>query len=866
MPWILALVFLVCGAALADEGFSLALLAAIVGWLLGTVVNLRDELHVLKHSAASRREPPVTRPAEAPEEAKAVPSSSPDRIASTTVEPREQRKQQWQSPGGGGDDSGLRDFNSIIQPALRWLLSGNVPAKVGVVISFFGVSFLLKYAVESGLLSFSPVIRILAALAFGIGLLVLGWRWRESRRSYAMVLMGGGIGILYLAVFAAFRLYHLVPAGVAFPLMALIAAGSVWLAVGNRAFMLAALGITGGFLAPVLASTGTGSHVALFSYYLLINVGIAAVAWFRHWRLLNLIGFTFTFVIGATWGAQYYRPEYIWSVEPFLVAHFLLYVGIAVLSALRQPFRLKGYVDSALVFGLPLVVFALQSLLLDDVERGMSWATVELGLFYVLMSQVLARRYGETLKLLAQSFLALGVAFLTIAVPLWFEAPWISGTWALEGAGMVWIGLRQGRSLTRYAGIVLIIAAFPALQASLHGQSSDMALLNAHFLGMVTIAIPAIFAGWCHERTKVSDSLLWTRLLAWPGLVLWLYAGGQEIDQFVGRYEAAAGIGLLAGTGLVLWALLQKTASTILRQLAFSLVLLAPWLALAGLLSEGHSLENWRWLGWSPVAGFVYLLRREEASVHLRGWIDSAILWSSGIIASDVVHALAEDWLPGQLWDGELAILAACAVAWLVARFLPLSNSALARNQEAYLAILLLVAILNGVAHAGGQQPLPYLPLLNGLFLSTLAALATAAWLTRDQWRHKLVGKLVMAGVSLLVITQEIGRATHQFTDVAYRLEPLLRSDVFQASVSVVWSIIGISAMVFGAQRQSRETWMAGAGLMGVVVVKLFLVDLGNTETVARIVSFIGVGVLLLVVGYFAPAPKSATGPASHVE
>ena len=444
-------------------------------------------------------------------------------------------------------------------------------------------------------------------------------------------------------MFGAFRLYHLVPAGVAFPLMALVAAGSVWLAISNRAFMLAALGVTGGFLAPVLASTGTGSHVALFSYYLVINLGIAAVAWHRHWRLLNLIGFTFTFVIGATWGAQYYRPEYIWSVEPFLVAHFLLYVGIAVLSALRQPFRFKGYVDSALVFGLPLVVFALQSLLLDDVERGMSWATVELGLFYVLLSQVLARRYGATLKLLAQSFLALGVAFLTIAVPLWFEAPWISGTWALEGAGMVWIGLKQGRSLTRYAGIALIVAALPALSLSLAGEYAEQAILNARFLGLLTIALPAMFAGWCHERTEVADNLLWTRLLAWSGLVLWLIAGGQEIDRFVdSSHEAAAGLGLLAGTGLALWALLQKTSSTILRQLAFSLVLLAPWVALIGLLSSDNSLEDWRWLGWSLVAGFIHLLRREDAAASMRGWIDSAILWTSGIIATDVVHALVD--------------------------------------------------------------------------------------------------------------------------------------------------------------------------------------------------------------------------------
>ena len=151
---------------------------------------------------------------------------------------------------------------------------------------------------------------------------------------------------------------------------------------------------------------------------------------------------------------------------------------------------------------------------------------------------------------------------------------------------------------------------------------------------------------------------------------------------------------------------------------------------------------------------------------------------------------------------------------------------------------------------------------MNGVFIASLAALACAAWFARAFWRRHPLGEIGVAGVSLLIVTQEIGRATHHFADVSYRIEPMLSSDVFQASVSVVWSIIGISAMVFGARRQRREAWMAGAGLMAVVVAKLFLVDLGNTETVARIVSFIGVGVLLLVVGYFAPVPKQREGQA----
>ena len=76
-----------------------------------------------------------------------------------------------------------------------------------------------------------------------------------------------------------------------------------------------------------------------------------------------------------------------------------------------------------------------------------------------------------------------------------------------------------------------------------------------------------------------------------------------------------------------------------------------------------------------------------------------------------------------------------------------------------------------------------------------------------------------------------------------------------QSSLSIYWAILGLGSMVLGARWVRRSVWMLGAALMGVVVLKLFVIDLGNTGTVARIISFLGVGVMLLVVGYFSPVP-----------
>ena len=152
--------------------------------------------------------------------------------------------------------------------------------------------------------------------------------------------------------------------------MVAVCALSAFLAVRQNALPLAFMGTAGGFLAPVLLSTGQGNHVALFSYYALLNAGIFAIAWFKAWRPLNLLGFVFTFTIGSAWGVTAYRPALFASTEPFLILFFLMYVGIALLYAVKRELALRHYVDGTLVFGTPIVATALQASLVKDMPFG----------------------------------------------------------------------------------------------------------------------------------------------------------------------------------------------------------------------------------------------------------------------------------------------------------------------------------------------------------------------------------------------------------------------------------------------------------------------------------------------------------------
>jgi len=158
--------------------------------------------------------------------------------------------------------------------------------------------------------------------ACGVGhvspLTAAGYRLRDARPGFATTLQGGGIAALYLAVFFAYRVYALVPAPLAFALFVAIAIACGALALAQDSQPLIFIGSVGGFLAPIVAATGEDRHVALFSYYLVLDLAVAAVAWRKAWRALNLLAFTGTYAVAALWGVFRYRPTQFASTEPFL--------------------------------------------------------------------------------------------------------------------------------------------------------------------------------------------------------------------------------------------------------------------------------------------------------------------------------------------------------------------------------------------------------------------------------------------------------------------------------------------------------------------------------------------------------------------
>ena len=923
--------------------------------------------------------------------------------------------------------------------AKTWLLTGNLVAKLGLVILFIGIGFLLKYAAAN--LTISIELRLAAVVLADFGLLAWGWRLRLTRRELALPIQGTAIAILMLVTFSAHQLYALIPSGLAFALLVSLTAFTCLLAVLQEAPWLAAFGITGGFASPVLLASGEGgSHIALFTYYALLNAGVFALAFMRSWHPLNLLGFVFTFIIGAVWGGLRYTPDHYWSAQAFLILFFLCYVAIPLAFTSRERTRMKDYADITLVLGTPLLAFGFQVGLVKDMPFGLAFTALGLGGFYLALGICLWRSGQERLRLMVETFAVVGVIFGTLVVPFALDARWTSAAWAVEGAGFVWLGLRNQRRLAWMFGILLQVGAWIGFIAAASRLTADTALAANVWLGCLLLggsafliastlrrhastddslpelagvglllATVALLAGcWSEAVLRTSGSILANWMMAsalFAAMLLyligtrmaWSLARGLAIAvQFAGaaamgfvcasrwsfavmleaRWEQpllgvfmlsaaafassrmlqradaeadadARQVASVVSSGLLLWAgiwwfgpVIHIAAGRMADYLPAGLgdlysrwiVFYAAAVALTAVvcLRLGPRLA-WPQLRWYAAACWGMLavvtvtslntLYARNTLAQAGSWIAWAILWPGSEYAMQrwatsgpelnrnllrILHAIRTggpwlalwptgailidswlaaptgqsfeaqaDWISDAAWSNYLpSWVMMLALVFLLRRSL-VDRWPCAPFGDWYRAVIIpggtvlmaILAVVWNLSHDGAMAPLPYLPLLNPLDLTTgfvlmlwasaLRQLASQAVFTHTLLHWLKIGAAIAAYAWFNLI---LLRSVAHYVGIDYRFGELAASQFVQAMLSLVWSASALVLMRLSARMDMRRSWWGGAFVLGIVVMKLFLVDLANGGSIARVVSFVGVGLLLLLVGYFAPYPKTAQG------
>lgn len=780
-----------------------------------------------------------------------------------------------QAPLKNQDSSPIISEPNLIEKAFsyakNWLFGGNTLVRSGIVLLFIGVSFLIKYVAEN---SNMPIELRLAGIAMlGVGLLVVGWRLRGKRKEYSWALQGGGIGVLYLTIFAAMKLYHLIPPSAAFALLILIAFLSAGIAVLQSALPLAILGFAGGFLAPIFTSTGSGSHVGLFSYYLVLNLAIAFIAYHKSWRSLNVLGFAFTFIIGTIWGAQSYSPEHFATTEPFLIIHFLLFTLIAVLYARKQATKASDYVDATLVFGTPLVGFSLQYALLRDSHFGLAYSALVLAVFYIAIAWWVLTRKRDTMQFLGECFLALGIGFATLTLPLALDGRWTSAAWAVEGVGLVWVGLRQNRSFPLFSGLALQLLGAAAFTYG-WGLTGHSATANQNmFLGVGFIALAGWACGALLNRYRPDQYKWLTVVLAIWGWLWWVSAGLIAIDDLLARkFYAHASLVFIAISSLLLPLLSKRMQWPYLAKLS---LLLLPIMALTTCyeMLEPHPLAHYGALSWG-IAFAAYIMLLKQNNIISGALFRAPLLWIAAIVgALEWQYQLQHTVGTGVWHDIGWAVIPMVLIAgisyWQFSGNKPLAEES--KHTQARIwgwiacAPLVLFVIFwfmfMSLNSSGNAAPLPYLPLINPLDIALLGALLLSIIWQRYIAQHfdrlTKIAPIVAGIMAFTLLNGILLRTLHHWVGTPFRWSSIFDYATVQMAFTFMWAMTAFILMLLAHKQSKRILWVVGAALMGLVVAKIFFLDLAQHGTLERIASFIGAGIMLLVMGYFAPLPPT---------
>ena len=476
----------------------------------------------------------------------ATAAQTPVRKKSQSPLPHRQPETAWQN----------NEAEAAPNPLIAWFVHGNPLLKIGVVVLFFGLAFLLRYVGSHLPLWF----KYLAVFGAGIAAALAGEKLHTKNREYGLVLQGFGFGVMYLTALAALKLHRIAPAPMVFAAMLGAVALMAALAVRRDAKIMAQVALIGGLAAPVLTSDGSGNYLVLFSYLSLLNTAVAWIAWHKAWRGLNITGFAATFAIALSWGMRDYTAAHFATTEPFLLYHWLLYTAVACFFARQtlshEPLsgslksipndaplerivatfaayasHIRG-LDSTLLFGTAITAFSMQYRMVEHWQHAAAVSALGFAAVYAVFALWFARQ-DDDFAVMKQAFAALSLLFVTLAVPLGLDGVWTASAWALEAALVYAFGMKLRQPHTRLAALAVFVLAamaqlggwqlFPLGSETLMGGSVAGTLwLMAGGAAMVWTWLrqPEKLAAWENSFQAAVQALALANAVALP-MMLW---------------------------------------------------------------------------------------------------------------------------------------------------------------------------------------------------------------------------------------------------------------------------------------------------------------------------------------------------------
>ena len=468
--------------------------------------------------------------------AQAARPSQPRRGPSSGPEAGEVPTFPAERPPFGGIEARVRQLNWEL------IVGGNWLARIGVVALIFGVAFFLKLAIDNGWLG--PTARVVVGIAIGVALLAAGEFWRRRYGPFAQALSGGGIGILYLSIFAAHSLLGLIGVYPATGGLFLVSLTSAALAVRYGAISLAVISISAAFSAPFVLGifsprpvedlTRSGAGLDLLAYILVVDIGVLALSTHRNWRWMTVLAWVGSMASYAGWYDEFGDAAGVLTAQVGLT---LVYVSFVVTTVIYHVVldRASNRLDRARLAVNALVYFWISyEVMSSDLEGWMGSFALLLAVLYGGLAFSAQRRCqdGGGLSLVSSGT---AIVFLTFAALLQFEeSTWTTVAWSAQGAALIWASFLLRRSHFRlfgYASFGLVAFRLLAFDAHLDLYTYEV-LLNERVLAfsssIATIYLTAYLLFRYREALPRIEKQVYAGFLA-AGSFFTLWVMGAEI-------------------------------------------------------------------------------------------------------------------------------------------------------------------------------------------------------------------------------------------------------------------------------------------------------------------------------------------------
>jgi len=367
------------------------------------------------------------------------------------------------------------------------IIGENLLNKIGIGILLLGVIFFIKVAIDNNWIGEAG--RIIITIVGGLALIGLGHWIRKNYHAFSSVLVGGGLAMLYFAISFGFQEYQLFNQTLAFLFLVLITGFAVLLSINHGRQEIAIVAILGGFLTPLLVSSGKGNYLVLFTYTLILDIGMLVLSYYKRWRVINIITFVFTVALYLLWFIfELDKTRTIPYPGAFIFAtlFYAVFYAMNVFDNLVKNAKFEIH-EFIILIANTILYYIIGIIIIARFEPQMrSIFTFALALFnFGVLTYIYKKDFID--KRLKDILITNTIAFVSLVAPMLLEGGAVCIFWSVEIAILWWLNSKIKNYVLQFNTLLLVIVNIISLIDNWDGYTMETIYQHIHSAFISTI-------------------------------------------------------------------------------------------------------------------------------------------------------------------------------------------------------------------------------------------------------------------------------------------------------------------------------------------------------------------------------------------